>query len=248
MAKYDDLKKKFKINPLESGLRGAAESLSMGASDEIAGGLGALKDRIMSGVPLSQGYQQNVDESRAAYQAAKEQNPNAYTVGEIGGGLASLAIPGMNIAKGAKTAAALGALSGLARADTEDSAKLAKAALLGGTLGMAGGEALRQVGPRFKTLAQKLGIAKSNQVRLPVEPMTEEKLRRSVNPELYEFQTSNKIPEVIKQKDQILTSEIADFAKKEQEKELLKQAQERRFDTLEDYLNSASESTKKIKR
>lgn len=106
------------ISQTESGVRGAAQGASLGLADEITGGLGAAYDVSPFGnSPIDQlveRYRQNRDESRAAYDAAKKANPKTYLGGEIGGGLATMLVPGLGVAKGAKLAQAIktGALAG----------------------------------------------------------------------------------------------------------------------------------------
>lgn len=130
-----------KTGQLESGLRGLAQGASMGFADEITGGV----ESLFSDKP----YEQARDESRANYQAAQKDNPITYGAGQVGGGLATLAIPGLNVAKGAslaKTAGAAalqGGISGLGFSESEDAAQLAKDAAvgagIGGALGAGGG-------------------------------------------------------------------------------------------------------------
>lgn len=97
---------------LESFGRGAAQGATLGYADELTGALEALKDKVTgSDGNLTDLYRQHRDESRANYEAAHEANPWTYRAGELGGGVASLAItPEIS---GIKGMAALGAVSGL---------------------------------------------------------------------------------------------------------------------------------------
>lgn len=103
------------ISKTESFARGAAQGASMGFSDEITGGLEAMWEKA-KGNPVEFGnlYKQYRDESRKNYDDAKKANPGTYTTGEIGAGVATAFVPGLNLAKGASIAkvAAQGALMG----------------------------------------------------------------------------------------------------------------------------------------
>lgn len=117
--------------------RGALQGLSFGFSDEIAGAIGSLFS--------DKSYEQVRDESRASNAAAESQHKALYTTGEIGGGLATSFIPGLNVAKGASIAGAaakaagLGAAAGLGSSEAKDFRGLAmdtaKSALIGGVVG-----------------------------------------------------------------------------------------------------------------
>ncbi len=96
--------------------RGALQGVSLGFSDEIAGAIGSLFS--------DKSYSQIRDESRQANEAAKQAHGGFYLGGEIGGGIASSLIPGLNIAKGASVGLAAG-----------------KAALAGGLAGLGSSEA-----------------------------------------------------------------------------------------------------------
>lgn len=112
---------------LESGVRGAAQTASLGFSDEIAGGLEALRDKMRGDArPFEDIYRQHRDESRAKYKAAEAENPNAYLAGEVAGVVGSLAIPGLGSLGAAKTlggavagGAALGAAQGLGSSEAD---------------------------------------------------------------------------------------------------------------------------------
>jgi len=125
-----DLNNKLQnYNPseLESALRGAAQSATLGFADEIAGGAGALFDRRPN-ESLKDAYIRHRDESRAKFKKAQELNPKSYMAGEIGGNLATMAIPGLGAAKGASLAknalhaAKLGALSKLGASENLETA------------------------------------------------------------------------------------------------------------------------------
>lgn len=109
--KWDDTEDLANISSTESAIRGAVQGASLGFADEATAGVESLfTDKT---------YAQARDESRAAYEAAKNANPNTYLTGELGGGVATAFIPGLNLAKGASLAkmaaqgAGIGAAAGL---------------------------------------------------------------------------------------------------------------------------------------
>ncbi len=83
--------------------RGALQGVTLGFSDEIAGAIGSLFS--------DKSYSQIRDESRQANEAAKQAHGGYYLGGELGGGVASAFIPGLNVAKGASVAAAAGKMA-----------------------------------------------------------------------------------------------------------------------------------------
>jgi hypothetical protein len=121
-----------KRSAVESTVRGAVQGLTADFADEITGGLESAF--------TSKTYHQARDESRAAYTEAKKDNPLAYGAGELGGGLASVLLPGGNLIKGATLGASVarGAAYGAAQAagasETEDPNKLVDQAV-GGAAG-----------------------------------------------------------------------------------------------------------------
>lgn len=143
-ALLDELAPEEKPSVIESLARGGANAATLGFADEIAGGLESLF--------TDKSYKQARDESRASYQRAKEENPIAYGVGQVGGTVASMAIPGLGLAKGAGAAATIAraAAQGGAAALGDSTADLtegdfggaladtAGGALVGGAIGAAG--------------------------------------------------------------------------------------------------------------
>ena len=75
------------VSPIESAIRGGAQGLTMGLSDEAT----ARLESIIKGVP----YEQALRESRQAYKQAQEAYPITYTGSEIAGGVAPFLIPGV---------------------------------------------------------------------------------------------------------------------------------------------------------
>jgi hypothetical protein len=134
-ASMDDLFSESKTSGVGSFLRGAAQELTFGYADEIAGGIESLF--------TSKKYDQARDESRDAYKRAEADNPLAYTAGQVGGGIASLAVPVGGIARAASTgakvarAAGAGALYGAGKSEAETLHGLAGDAATGAALGTA---------------------------------------------------------------------------------------------------------------
>lgn len=118
-----------KPSQFESGLRGAVQGVSMGFGDEITGALESAAGSL--GLVPDKTYEQARDESRAAYHAAEEANPATYLASQAGGSLATLAIPGLNVAKGASLGANLGktaimgGLTGLGSSEAKDISQMA---------------------------------------------------------------------------------------------------------------------------
>lgn len=154
------------VSELESGLRGAAQGVSLGFSDELTGGLEALKDVALTDKQLSDLedlYIQHRDESRKANKLAQEANPGSYTTGEIAGSVGTAFIPGMNVGKiaslGGRVAAnaGLGALAATGLSDADNASEVAKDALKGGALAGATSYGLEKIAPYMKKGAEFLG-------------------------------------------------------------------------------------------
>jgi len=144
----------------ESALRGAAQGASFGFADELTGAGYALKDKLLEGKDFTDSYKKHRDESRANYELAQATNPNAYLAGEVGGGVASLAVPGMGIfnagkaatmggqvARGALSGAGAGALSGAGTSEADiDTADFAKDVGTSAAIGAGAGGVLSGLG------------------------------------------------------------------------------------------------------
>lgn len=120
--------------PVESAVRGFAQDASLGFADEATGGAEALKDVVTNKDKHLKDYldlyRQHRDESRSNYEQAEKDNPWSYKGGQLAGSLATAAVPGLGIAKGAKLLSAAGkmALLGGATAAGSSEADLTKAA------------------------------------------------------------------------------------------------------------------------
>jgi hypothetical protein len=141
------LQNKPDVSYLESLLRGSAQGLSFGGSEEITGGVESLLS--------NKSYEQARDEAREKNRLAQEANPITYTLGEIGGAvaptIASAFIPGgqagtavgaANIATKAPTllrlagmGAGQGALSGLGYSEGQNASEIAQDVATGGAMG-----------------------------------------------------------------------------------------------------------------
>lgn len=160
-----------KTSGAESFLRGAAQELSLGFADEIAGAAESAFSKKT--------YKQARDESRANYAKAEADNPALYTGGQVAGGLATLAVPvGLGaraLGTGLKGAAALGAAYGAGTSDADltegdirgvvgDAAIGAGAgALAHGAVGLAG-KAVKAVAPKAKAALRKYAESETEDI------------------------------------------------------------------------------------
>lgn len=148
--KFDPRKPFEEVQPgkLESAARGAAQGASFGFADEISGAVeSALTDKT---------YQQARDESRANFKSAQQANPVTYGAGELGGGVATAFVPGLNLARGASlakqvgAAAVAGGVGGFGLSEAKDAKGLARdtaiGAGVGGAVGGVAGAVMRGAG------------------------------------------------------------------------------------------------------
>lgn len=143
---------------LESAARGGAQGISLGFADELVGAGGAALDSVkkLSTEDIVKDYISNRDKYRENDAAAKKANPWTYGLSEVGGGVATGLVPGLNIASGATKAArvakaaGLGSVVGLGTSDADltegDVGGAAWDAAKGGTIGAV---AQRYIGERF---------------------------------------------------------------------------------------------------
>lgn len=137
---------------LESGLRGAAQGLTLGFPDEIeAAGSSVLDDlkRLLSGqvdenpvtfdeqgIPVipeesGQGYRENLKSVRKEYSDAEKANPGTYLAGELAGGIIpGLASGGAAVAGGALKTGAKEAAKQIAKRSAAESVKSAAKAVI----------------------------------------------------------------------------------------------------------------------
>lgn len=128
---------------LEAGLRGGAQGLSYGLSDEISGGGEALIDKVLGNSPeksFGELYDQHTGESREANKAAQQAHPYIYGGANLAGGLASGVATGglapeLGVAGRVGMGAAQGAVSGVGYGNASDLKSGAQDALEGAAVG-----------------------------------------------------------------------------------------------------------------
>jgi hypothetical protein len=104
------------ISRLEAGVRGAAQGLTFGFSDEIVAGLTAGAKSLMQDKDFQEIYGVEIEKARRADIAAESEFPGTFLGAEAAGALATTAIPGGIFARGAQAGRGLGAgLAGIAR-------------------------------------------------------------------------------------------------------------------------------------
>lgn len=179
-------------SPVQSGLMGALQGGTLGFAEEIGGGAKALYDIATTEKELSQLpdlYSKERDILRQEFKKAEAENPAAFMTGNVGAGIGTAFIPGLNVAKGASLAAragraaTIGGITGLGTSEEEtlggQAADVLGGAVLGGAL-QAGGEKIAQklsfdkLKEALKTGAKKVG----NIVADVPEEVTEEVIRR----------------------------------------------------------------------
>lgn len=133
------------IRPYHAALAGASQGLTLGFGDEIAGGLGAVYDKLTgSDKDLAELYRENRDAKRAAYERVKEKYPGTYSTFDFAGGVAPAFLTGgtslaPTTIKGAiGLGAAGGAAAGLGYSEADNAVDLAKDVAAGGAIGGAG--------------------------------------------------------------------------------------------------------------
>ena len=93
---------------------GVVQGASLGGADEGEGFLGAVGSRVMgldngTARGFTESYQQKRDAARAKYQAAEQRSPKSFMLGNLAGGVGTLAVPGLNGAKFSQIAGMAGA-------------------------------------------------------------------------------------------------------------------------------------------
>lgn len=132
-----------KASKSESAARGFAQGASLGFADEAVGGAEALWEKA-KGNPAEFGnlYEQYRNESRAAYDKAEKDNPGYYSAGEIGGGLATAALPlgsTATVGRAMLAGAGMGALNSVGQSRADDAKGVIVDGGIGLVLGAAGG-------------------------------------------------------------------------------------------------------------
>lgn len=152
-----------KISKLESLGRAAVQVPTMGFADEAIGGLQALGDIATTDKQMSDYeklYTTYRDVQRRKDKMAEKANPWTSRLGTGVGIGASMLVPGLNAANTVKTAAAMGAASGLGSSEADltkgEFKDAAKDVALGGVLGGATQAVLPAVGKAVGGLRQSL--------------------------------------------------------------------------------------------
>lgn len=145
----------------ESATRGALQGLTLGFADELAGLGEAALDKFQGKKGgFSDLYAKHRDESRKEYDYAKKDNAKTYTAGELGGGVGTMLIPGLNAAKGASVlnmagkAALAGGLYGAGESKAADLGGIAEEAGKGAAFGLAGGVVGASAGKALEAAAR----------------------------------------------------------------------------------------------
>lgn len=152
-----------KRSPLQSGLIGMAQGATFGFGDEAV----ARLESIRSGRP----YEEVLQESKAMFKGASEQNPVSYLAGEIGSGLAlpiGQAATGAKLGRLAIAGAGTGALSGLGYSEGETAGEIARDVGIGGALG----GALPVVGRGMQSAIQGVKPAIDTSIKSGLSAMT----------------------------------------------------------------------------
>lgn len=151
------------ISQLEAAARGLGQGATAGFSDEILAGLQAGKDVVTGEDELSNIsslYERYRDMERSKEAEAKEAYPKTYLASELGGGIGSAFIPGMQV-KTLGQAAKLGGLTGLGMSEADLLQGDVKGAAIDTAIGTAGGLA-----------GHKIGEAVSGQIAKRLAPAT----------------------------------------------------------------------------
>ena len=99
-----------KISGMESLARGTAQGVTMDFADEIIGGVKSIPSALDGLEALQREYILQRDLERERNRLAEEQHSGLYTTGNVVGGVSSMLIPGLNIAKAGKAAIGAGKL------------------------------------------------------------------------------------------------------------------------------------------
>lgn len=167
---------------LGAAARGLAQGASLGFADELTAGAKTVYDdiknvftgegetpkverdefgRVVDPEKLLSDYRQKLEKTRGEYRESEESFPKTYKGAELGGGIATALIPGLNIAKGAKLASTVGksalagGATGLGYSEEEDLAGLAGDTLTGATVGGTIGAASKGLSQLAKVQAFK---------------------------------------------------------------------------------------------
>lgn len=158
--------------------RGALQGASLGFGDELAASVDSLVSKVPGVRNVAQAFQssdlpaltdpnvtyaQRRDAYRTKNKAAEDAHGGLYTAGEVGGGLATTALPGLGAIRGAGAvkvglqAAGVGGLAALGASDKSTVSGLAKDTGIGAVEGGVGGALLHAAGSKVTSLLAKKG-------------------------------------------------------------------------------------------
>lgn len=148
---------------LRSAGLGAVQGAAYNLADEAYGVAGAARDTF-KGSPLEDypaRYRANRDSARDVFDQAEKDNPASYGTGQVGGGVASMFVPGANLAfLGKGAAAGAGAVTSFGASDKASTSDNVLDTIKGGVAGYGAGKltegASRMVGSGRERLAEML--------------------------------------------------------------------------------------------
>lgn len=185
------------VSPIESGVRGAVQGLSLGFADEATGALEAAKDWLSNDPSgFMTNYRKHRDESRANYRTAENANPGTYMTGQVGGAIApALATVGGSLPATVGSLAAQGAAQGLGSSEADltygdVSGAVRDTALgsaIGGATGIAGkalskipiGKAAEYISGKLGENAERLAARGLGAERATIKKIGDEKIRQA---------------------------------------------------------------------
>lgn len=182
-----------KYTPVEAGAMGAAQGALFDFGDELYGGGKALYDIATGPEELKElvdVYRKRRDEARKELELASEDQPIAYTGGQIAGSIGTGFIPGLGMLNAAKGAGYLGkggvlakgalsgALGGAGVSEAETIGELGRDIREGAGYGMAAGGLLKGAGQVASAINPRtIGVKGANIVFNTPEELTENYLR-----------------------------------------------------------------------
>lgn len=132
------------VTSAESAVRGATQGLTLGFADEISGAI----ESTLTDKP----FEQARNESRQNFARAQEENPNAYIMGEVAGGIGGAFASG-GLSAGYRGAAIVGGLAGVGFSNRTGS-DLIKDAAIGSAFGIGGEAAAKGIGRYIQRMFQ----------------------------------------------------------------------------------------------
>jgi hypothetical protein len=151
----DASKDENSVSASEAALLGTGQGLTFGLSDELIGAVSAVPSLFTPGESVLDAYKRYRDIERERIKRAEEEQYGAYLGGEIAGGLPTMLIPGLGVAKLAKgasmgkklfEAAKLGSKIGAAYGAGKSEAELSEGDIGGLTTDVALGAGVGAVG------------------------------------------------------------------------------------------------------